>query len=228
NSAKLSFNNGPVLVRGQADFTSIKHYQEDNNQVVEVSYNGSLKNVRWKMKPNGWLEMDYEYALEGKYPFAGISFSYPEGLVLSAKWLGKGPYRAWKNRMQGLNYNVFENLYNNTQTGNAPWIYPEFKGYYSNIVWLELSTMEGKFIVASPEDDLYVRLFDFYAINGAKPHPVLPTGDISFLDAIPAVGSKMGVSNNEVKSLGPNSDLNAINGTIKRKLFFYFGYLLEK
>ena len=36
------------------------------------------------------------------------------------------------------------------------------------------------------------------------------------------------VSNNEVKSLGPNSDLNAINGTIKRKLFFYFGYLLEK
>ena len=123
-------------MRGQADFTSIKHYQEDNNQVVEVSYNGSLKNVRWKMKPNGWLEMDYEYALEGKYPFAGISFSYPEGLVLSAKWLGKGPYRAWKNRMQGLNYNVFENLYNNTQTGNAPWIYPEFKGYYSNIVWL--------------------------------------------------------------------------------------------
>lgn len=228
NSAKLSFNNGPVLVSGQADFTSIKHYQEDNNQVVEASYNGSLKNVRWKMKPNGWLEMDYEYALEGKYPFAGISFSYPEGLVLSAKWLGKGPYRAWKNRMQGLNYNVFENLYNNTQTGNAPWIYPEFKGYYSNIVWLELSTMEGKFIVASPENDLYVRLFDFYAINGAKPHPVLPTGDISFLDAIPAVGSKMGVSNNEVKALGPNSDLNAINGTIKRKLFFYFGYLLEK
>jgi hypothetical protein len=53
--------------------------------------------------------------------------------------------------------------------------------------------MEGKFTIASPDDNLFVRLFQFYAINGATPHPTLPIGDISFLDAIPAVGSKMGL-----------------------------------
>ncbi|PWK17330.1 beta galactosidase small subunit [Arcicella aurantiaca] len=222
-SAKLSFTNGPVLVSGTASFAEIKHYPENDAQVVEVQYQGDLKKVRWKMNANGWLEMEYEYTLNGKYPFAGISFNYPEGLVLGAKWLGKGPYRTWKNRPQGITYNVYENLYNNTQTGNAPWIYPEFKGYYANIVWMELSTMEGKFTIASPDDNLFVRLFQFYAINGATPHPTLPIGDISFLDAIPAVGSKMGVSASEVKGLGPSSDLNTLEGTKKRKLLFYFG-----
>jgi hypothetical protein len=90
-SAKLSFTNDPVLVSGTASFTEIKHYPENDAQVVEVKYQGDLKKVRWKMNANGWLEMEYEYTLKGKYPFAGISFNYPEGLVLGAKWLGKEP-----------------------------------------------------------------------------------------------------------------------------------------
>ncbi|WP_207424961.1 glycoside hydrolase family 2 TIM barrel-domain containing protein [Pedobacter sp. SYSU D00535] len=220
---QLSFDNGPVLASGNSTFTGIKSIKEGNDIIVEASYTGDMTSVRWKMQPSGWLEMSYQYSLNGKYPFGGISFDYPEGLVTGVKWLGKGPYRVWKNRLQGVTFDVFEKRYNNTQTGTSPWIFPEFKGYYSEVVWMELSTMEGKFTIASPDNDLFVRLFDFYAIKGQKPHPQLPTGNISFLDGIPPVGSKMGINYENVKGLGPSSDLNEFNGPIKRTLYFYFG-----
>jgi len=223
-SAKISFNNGPVLVSGNAEFAGLKHFKEGDNYVVEASYSGDLKSVRWRMQPNGWLEMSYEYALNGNYPFAGISFNYPENFVLGAKWLGKGPSRVWKNRLQGVTLDVYQNRNNNTHTGSAPWIYPEFKGYFSEIVWMEFNTVEGKFTVASPENDLFVRLFDFYSLSGVKPHPDLPVGDISFLDRIPPTGTKLGLNiSPNARVLGPNSELNTINSPIKRTLYFYFG-----
>ncbi|MEL1242542.1 glycoside hydrolase family 2 protein [Flavobacterium flavipallidum] len=223
NGAAISISNGPVLVNGTATFSALKHFKEGDAYVVEVSYTGNLQSVRWKMQPTGWLEMSYQYALDGDYSFSGISFNYPEGLVMGAKWLGKGPNRVWKNRLSGVTLDVYENRYNNTQTGTSPWIYPEFKGYYSDIVWMELSTLEGKFTVASPDKDLFVRLFDFYGINANNPHPKLPLGDLSFLDTIPAIGSKMGTNDTNVRGFGPESEKNAIHGTTKRTLNFYFG-----
>lgn len=223
-SAKLSFTNGPVLVTGNATFSAIRHFKEEDGHVVEASYTGDMKYVRWKMHSSGWLEMTYEYALNGTYPFAGVTFNYPENFVLGAKWLGRGPYRVWKNRMQGVTHNVWQNRYNNTHTGSAPWIYPEFKGYYDDITWMELNTVQGKFTVASADENLFVRLFDFYAVSGAKPSPELPSGDISFLDRIPPVGSKLALNiNYNTSALGPQSEPNKIVGSTKRTLYFYFG-----
>ncbi|MBC7915857.1 MAG: glycoside hydrolase family 2 [Pyrinomonadaceae bacterium] len=224
SSSVLSFNNGPVMVSGSANFTGLKHFKEGDSYVVESSYTGDMKYVRWKMNPSGWLEMTYEYALDGNYQFAGVSFNYPENYVLGAKWLGKGPSRVWKNRLHGATLNVWENRYNNTQTGSAPWIYPEFKGYFSEIVWMEISTVQGKFTVASTDNDLFVRLFNFYGLTGPTSYPLLPVGDLSFLDAIPPMGSKLalGVSPNP-RNLGPLGELNHLSGTKKRTLLFYFG-----
>jgi len=223
-SMKLSFANGPVLVSGNAVFSGLKHSKEGDTQVIEASYTGDMKTVRWKMYPSGWLEMNYEYTLNGTYPFTGISFNYPENFVLGAKWLGKGPYRVWKNRPQGVTYNVWQNRNNNTHTGSAPWIYPEFKGYYSDIVWMEMNTVEGKFTIASPDNDLFVRLFDFYSLSGLKPHPTLPVGNISFLDRIPPTGTKLALNISPNTSvLGPLSELNKVDGATKRTLYFYFG-----
>ena len=47
--------------------------------------------------------------------------------------MGDGPYRVWKNRMKGTQFGIWTKEYNNTETGESPWIYPEFKGYYSNL-----------------------------------------------------------------------------------------------
>lgn len=225
NDYVLSFNNGPVLVKGNATVVSSKTYKEGNEQVVEFTYSGNMKYTKWKINASGWTTFEYEYTAEGDQPFAGISFSYPENYVLSSRWLGKGPYRQWKNRLKGTPANVWQNIYNNTHTGYSAHIYPEFKGYYGDITWMELSTVEGKLYIASPDTGLFVRLFDFYALSSAtKPHPELPIGDISFLDCIPPIGTKLatGLTTN-TKVYGPQSELNHLSGSKKRTLYFYFG-----
>jgi hypothetical protein len=191
-----------------------------------VKYSGDLKYARWKICDDGWVELSYEYSLSGEYNFTGISFDFPEDHVMSAKWLGYGPYRVWKNRMQGGTINVWENTYNTTQTGYFPWIYPEFKGYFSDISWMELNTVEGKFLIATDTDNLFIRLFDFYSLPGISPHPELPVGDISFLDHIPPTGTKMSTRINSLpKSLGPESEINKVDGAYNRTIYFYFGVL---
>lgn len=225
NDYVLSFKNGPVLVKGNASPVSSKSYKEGNNSVAEFSYSGDLKYVKWRMNSSGWATLEYEYLANGNLPFAGISFNYPENYVLSGRWLGKGPARQWKNRLAGTEINVWQNYYNNTHTGYSPVQYPEFKGYYGEISWMELSTVEGKLYIASPDEGLFVRLFDFYALSdAARPHPEIPVGDISFLDCIPPIGTKlaMGLTTN-TRVFGPQSELNHLNRTKKRTLYFYFG-----
>ncbi len=225
NDYVLSFNNGPVVVKGTAAVESSKTYKAENEQVVEFTYSGSMKYTKWKINSSGWVTLEYEYNAEGDLPFAGISFSYPENYVLSSRWLGKGPSRQWKNRLAGTPVNVWQNIYNNTHTGYSPVVYPEFKGYYGEVNWMELSTVEGKFYIASKDSGLYVRLFDFYALSAAgKPHPELPVGNISFLDAIPPIGTKLatGLTTN-TRAYGPQSELNHLKGSKNRTLYFYFG-----
>jgi len=225
-SLGLNFRNGPVLCSGETDFAGLTHFSENDGYVVQMRYNGDMKNVRWKLHKTGWLELNYEYKLKGIFNFAGISFDFPEEHMLSVKWLGNGPYRVWKNRMQGVTYDVWEKAYNNTITGTYPWLYPEFKGYYSDIIWIVFNTVEGRFLVASKNGDLFVRLFEFYGLPGLTPHPDLPTGNISFLDHIPPTGTQMSMHiNSQPERLGPSSQMNKIDGVFKRTLYFYFGEL---
>ncbi len=220
---KMSFRNGPVFVNGKMELSSIKSFAEGENQSVEASYKDGKK-VIWKLDPNGILELSYEYSLSGDYPFAGVSFDEPENYVISAKWLGKGPYHVWKNRTQGQTYNVWQHLKNSTRTGQSPWIYPEFKGYFDDVSWLQLDTAEGKITVGTKEEKMFVRLFDFYGIYGVEGYPKLPSGNISFLDAIPPLGTVLAFNiNDKTESLGPESRPNHLNGTFKRTLYFYFG-----
>lgn len=220
---KMTFRNGPVFVNGKTELSTIKSFAEGQNQIIEVVYKDGKKAV-WQLNPNGILELNYEYSLSGDYQFAGVSFDYPENYVISAKWLGKGPYHVWKNRTQGQTYNVWQNLRNSTRTGFSPWIYPEFKGYFDDVSWLQLDTAEGKIIVGTKEEKMFVRLFDFYGIYGAEGYPKLPSGNISFLDAIPPLGTVLAFNiNNDTSTLGPESEPNHLNGMFKRTLYFYFG-----
>ena len=44
---------------------------------------------------------------------------------------------------------VWENDYNNTITGWRDWIYPEFKGCFAGVRWLQLDTAEGPITVVN-------------------------------------------------------------------------------
>ncbi|MFV0606946.1 MAG: glycoside hydrolase family 2 protein [Niabella sp.] len=220
----LSFNNGPVLTHGNSAVSSYKINNNANEPSVAFTLDGNLKKIVWSIDKKGWVKLDYEYELNGSFPFAGVSFNFPENYILSTKWLGKGPYRQWKNRMQGTVENVWQNIYNNTQTGYSPLVYPEFKGYYTNVAWMEFNTVQGKFYVVSKDSNLSIRLFNFYGLTGAKPFPELPCGDISFLDCIPPMGSKLALGiNRNTSNLGPESESAKLKGLYKRTLYFYFG-----
>ncbi len=223
------FQNGPVFTAGNGNLTGFRNYPIGDSHVVEVTYDGALRWVKWTMQPTGWLKLEYEYGGVGEFPFPGISFDCPESNIIGARWLGNGPYRVWKNRPQGGTLSVWEALYNNTMTGSAPWVYPEFKGYFSDIAWIELNTVDGKILVASPEKGLFVRLFDFYALSGPTPHPALPPGDISFLDAIPPIGTKLATGlDTQTKDLGPQSEIYHSDTSKRRTLYFYFGLFFGK
>ena len=49
----------------------------------------------------------------------GLTFSYPEQNCSGMKWMGRGPYRVWKNRIAGTNYGIWHKDYNNTITGES-------------------------------------------------------------------------------------------------------------
>jgi hypothetical protein len=117
--------------------------------------------------------------------------------------MGQGPYRVWKNRMQGVNFYVWEKDYNNSITGHSGFDYPEFKGYYANLYWAAFSDRQGReFKVYSYTEDLFLRLFT----PEEAPEPAgtalkHPPGDLSFMLGIPAIGTKF----KEAGELGPQS-----------------------
>jgi len=144
--------------------------------------------------------------------FLGISFDYPEELVKGVKYLGKGPYRVWKNRLRGGTIDVWQKEYNNTITGESfgNLVYPEFKGYHADLFWMELHTEEGKFKILTETPGLYFRLFTpqtpKHAQGGVA--PPFPSGDLSFLYEIPAIGTKF----QKAEEMGPSSQKGEIGG----------------
>lgn len=82
----------------------------------------------------------------------------------SVRWYGRGPFRVWRNRLEGLQFGVWSLAYNNTITGQyntpeAP-LYPKFKGYRSDMRWMEMYHKGNmKLRVTSLTEGLYLRLF---------------------------------------------------------------------
>lgn len=222
----IPFNNGPVLVSGEPGLADLAEREKADGYELNFSFSGDLRYLKWTMHKSGWLQLDYEYLVEGEQYFTGISFDFPESDVISAKWLGEGPSHVWKNRLKGGRLDVYERLYNDVLPGDNSWDYPQFKGYYADISWMEFNTVYGKFTMVAQEEDLFVRLFDFYGISGPENYPALPGGNISFLDGIPPVGTKlaMGISN-DTWNLGPEGKLNVMDKPVKRTLYFYFDLL---
>lgn len=141
------------------------------------------------------------------------------------KWLGKGPYRVWKNRMEGTNFGLWQKDYNNTVTGeyHVPVVYPEFKGYHANLYWADIQSKTTPFTVYSESEGIFLRMFtpgkERDRENRGTSIKEYPKGDISFLWEIPAVNSQ---------GLGGNGSYIKINkgdeGFIMR-LWFRFGDL---
>ncbi len=225
NGAVIGFENGPALALasgGTATLTGVTHMQDGAAHVAEANYTGDLSFVRWRLMPNGWLQLNYRYNATGPQDFMGVSFDYAEKQVTGVKWLGQGPYRVWKNRMRGMTTDVWSKAYNDTATGADGWKYPEFKGYYANMNWAQLQTAEGKITVVTPDENLFLRLYT--PRNGPDPRftaAAFPSGDISFLDGIAPIGNKF----TKASDTGPEGAPNTGAGNYKHTIYLHFGDL---
>lgn len=220
---KISFREGPVLSVGKADFISIKHYQQDSDYVVEMNYSGNLKQVRYTMMANGILKLEYAYTAPDNYgngfDYLGINFKYPEDKITGVKFLGRGPYRVWKNRMKGGMFGVWNKPYNNTVTGES-WDYPEFKGYYRDFNWVVVENKEQPFTIFTDTENIFLRLYTPAKPVGATndfTSPPFPQGDISFLHGISAIGTKFDSAENH----GPESQKNKVGWEWIRAVVYF-------
>jgi hypothetical protein len=221
----VSLSNGPVATTGESKLISIKPDQSRSGVIsIAADYDGPLKEVVWHINEDGWVECSCFYTTEGTHDFIGVTFDYPEDKVRGKKWLGDGPFRVWKNRRHGVTFNVWENKYNDTITGYSGWEYPEFKGCFANVHWLQLDTTEGPITVVPGNTEGFVQVltpkFPPRELEG-ETKVNLPKCGLAFLDAIPAVGSKFKTA----ATTGPLGQSNVVNRKHPDVYWFYFGEL---
>ena len=193
-NGNISFNNGPVLQDGVNNFQNFSHRFEGKNLIIESKFDrkNSYNILQWTIYPSGVVKMQVKYFPPAYFnSIVGVNFSFPENEIKGVEYMGNGPYRVWKNRMKGTKFGIWDKEYNNTETGET-WIYPEFKGYYSNMYSCKFLTATQSFKVFTENEDLFLRLFSAAAKTDQwhNYEPQFPTGDISFLQAIPAIGNK--------------------------------------
>jgi len=211
---KLSFSNGPRFVAAKrADRSQDGFYNHDDNKAFQkktqyteypdqgafdgftfsdstlvANYlHGSINTVTWRFLADGGMYMNVDYYFNGVVDLMGICFDYPETMVKSKQWVGKGPYRVWQNRQEGPQYGYWQNDYNDPIPGES-WDYPEFKGYFNNVSWMKLNTTEGAVGIETIAGKIGV-----YTPRDGRDHILytLPETGISILKAIPAVRNKV-------------------------------------
>lgn len=158
-----------------------------DSTLVANYIHGSLERVTYRFLKDGGLYMDADYYFNGVVDIMGICFDYPEDKVKSKQWVGKGPYRVWQNRMEGPQYGLWQNEYNDPIPGES-FEYPEFKGYFANVKWMQLQTTEGKIGIETMGSKIGI-----YTPRDGRDHLLytLPETGISILKAIPAVRNKV-------------------------------------
>jgi Glycosyl hydrolases family 2, TIM barrel domain/Glycosyl hydrolases family 2, sugar binding domain/Glycosyl hydrolases family 2 len=226
----------PVIAPG-SKLTSLTHEADGNGLVISAAFDGPMKSLTYRLKPNGWLSIDYVYSITGPQEYFGIGFDYPETDVKGMRFLGEGPAPVYKNRLAGGTLDVWDRRYNNTMVGDPDDLkpgehfdYPIFKGFYSGVRWLQLNTSEGPItamVDQRPDSPIYVQI-----LTPRTPPPTLagqtavpfPNVGVSFLQAIPAVGSKFG----SPLSTGPMGQPAIAKGEYKGHISLYFGKLLTR
>ena len=166
---------------------------EFKDGVLTANYrHGSLNQVRYSFQADGGVLIDIDYTFNGVVDLLGVAFDYPEQNVKSKRWVGKGPYRVWQNRIEGPQFGYWQNDYNDPIPGET-WEYPEFKGYFAGVDWMQIETSEGKIGISPLTSHLSPLYVGVYTPRDGRDHILytLPETGIAILKAIPAVRNKV-------------------------------------
>lgn len=203
---RIPLKDGPLAVGMKMELVSLTARSEGQEAVLCARYRGAADSIVWRLYPDGLLKMDAlllnrasggggldDAFTDEAVLNLGLTFFYPEIECTGMRWLGRGPYRVWKNRIPGTNYGTWRKDYNNTITGESTdrLVYPEFKGYHANLYWATVESHHTPFTVYAATDGIYLRMFTpeepHGRQDGINTMPDFPLGDISFLLDIPGI-----------------------------------------
>jgi hypothetical protein len=209
NNLTLPFGNGPVLTGEKQSLQHFRHYRDEaHNLIVTADYTGkNLMEVKWVFSQSLPVKLEYSYTQKDSVPYAGIGFCMNEAGITGIKWLGSGPYRVWKNRLQGNTVSVWHKAYNNTVTGET-FTYPEFKGYHADLYWATIENNVMPFTVYTDTPDIFLQLLQPSRQKTKMipyVNPPFPESGLGFMQAIPPIGTKFKGS----ETMGPQSQINA-------------------
>ncbi len=206
SNKEISLSGGPKLASNNLTLKEFRNSSKDGKQTIEAIYGDYTYVVKWSFETGQLPKMEYHYSQRGSADFLGITFNYPEENITGMKWMGRGPYRVWKNRLKGQQFGVWQKAYNNTITGES-WNYPEFKGWHSEMYWVKLENKEHDFTVYTDHPDVFLQMLKPQKPKGAQNEntsPPFPEGNIGFMNAISAIGTKFQAA----ELLGPQSQKN--------------------
>ena len=174
--------------------------------VLTATYSGLLSKVVWTIISDGRVCLDYTYRYDGVVELMGIAFDYPEGNMQGKRWLGKGPYRVWQNRLHGPTLGVWQNDYNDPVPAES-FTYPEFKGFFADWQWATFQTNEGSFSLINETPDAYLGVYTPRDGRDGLLYTFSELG-LSVLQVIPAVRNKV----NATDLVGPSSQPQWVRG----------------
>ncbi len=198
-------------------FVAIDAKTEGANVVVTSTYRlGCFDKAVWTITPDGSVALDFEYNFSGVVDLMGVKFDYPEEKMLAKRWVGDGPYRVWQNRLHGPQYGLWENDYNDPIPAES-FNYPEFKGYFANVKWMNLKTVDGTISIENETPGSYVGV---YEPRDGRDHILykLPKTGISIMKVIPPVRNKV----NTTDLIGPSSQAKWVDGQQTGRIVLHF------
>jgi hypothetical protein len=218
----ISLAGGPMYTAAPLQLTAFHKYRQDKAFIVEPVYKGDeWFAVKWTFEPGKLPRLVYAYNAKSETDYTGITFSFPEEKITGMKWMGRGPYRVWKNRLKGQRLGVWQKNYNNTITGES-WNYPEFKGWHAALYWVTIQNKEADFTIYAEDENVFLQM-----LQPAKPvaagndntSPPFPGNTIGFFSNISPIGTKF----KPASTMGPQSQKNrALNGIVQRSILFRF------
>lgn len=185
---------------------------------IEATYEKPYMHLYWSVNLAGRVELKYRFAAEGEYDILGLRFDLPDNVLKSKRWLGQGPYRVWRNRLEGGQSGVHEVAFNDSTPGET-YAYPEFKGYFRDWGWITLETTVGRLVVEPSVSGEHAPFFGLgQPRDGVDGLLKLPDVGLSFLEVIPAMRNKFHTTD----QLGPQSATPTVKGGRSGAVVFRF------
>lgn len=153
---------------------------------LEAPGAGGLERARWTMAADGKLTLDYGYRLSGAMLYHGIGFTARDESISAARALLRGPWPVWQNRLRGPQLGVHDIAV----AGKPGALSPARAGYFADPHWVKLNLGGAPLLLrpsrGTPFFQLGARLSDH-----ANTSPEFPDTTFGFMQAIPAIGSKV-------------------------------------